>query len=282
MRTLILYLLFISSLSALSSYKPIHLIESQPMPYFIKQDNSLSYLNENNRDYNITFDISAIPLISKRRSLLVAGGGFHLAKNYYYDCLNQLREAYYGNIFGSGGLSDNWYWITYQEIGVWKAGEKTDFSDSFIYFQLSGIGYKFRESQSIQTGVIYISNFGEPVIIPSICYVYGSPSFFAEFSFPSEMSFNYRLSDKKYISVGGRITNHRYRMQDEDVCLEESYSFFGKTATHLTGLLWISSELEVFFKRKISFRDKSMAETTKNLHFGLNISFLIKPEEKKL
>jgi hypothetical protein len=139
-----------------------------------------------------TLTVSGYPitLIDKPEQQLYMGFGYvrdKYATDNADDALSLLDQTFQSvnlNIFLNTRIKGNFYWFSYLQAGVQGSNPFDEMRRSHNELLLNKINYKASRNMNIGVGFAYASNLGDPIIIPSVAFVYSQPHYLINIDFP--------------------------------------------------------------------------------------------------
>jgi hypothetical protein len=199
---------------------PNFLVHNQLSPEIIKLEYAAgltkgSFKNKEgqvvNRFHENSFTFSGYPvtLLNKRQQQLYLGFGYVRDWNTAFDnnhettTLESKREAVYLNIFFNTRIKKRFYWFSYLQGGLNGTDPYKDTDRTFNLIALNKINYKVKRNMNIGVGVTYVSNLGNPILLPAIAFVYSQGHYLVNIDFPVKAEVEGILAYGKWRPVVG-------------------------------------------------------------------------------
>ena len=274
-------------LAEITVNRPRFLVNNQLIPYAVKLQGDIPISNSNisntagNQNFkqsSLFFDSYIIPAVSTPKNLLILGAGY-MADQIETDnseLHNKNYKGLYLNIFATGSLGEKWFWFTYQSAGSMSNKIFDTVSQSLKYFQISKIGYKWTANLATSLGLLFVSNFGKPVIIPLVNISYSVNHIVLNAELPTKIDFEF-------------VANTKLRIYGEGVLSAKSYSdkntnnslYFNENKTTL-GLkyniikyTWMNIGLSKSFNNKYIWGNSEIPIGTVMNDYRLSVGVLI-------
>lgn len=203
---LLIFAMIDTSIAEFQIHRPKYLVDGQLIPYAIKLQtdfpvtNSILVTPSGKIDFNqkeIFFDSFILPIVSSKTNLILFGIGYMgdwITTNDEVG-IDNFYNGTFANVFATGSLGDDWFWLTYQSVGLFSNKMFDKIEDNLKYYQFSKIGYKWSENFATSIGFMYASNFGEPKILELVTISYSTSTLVINAELPVKVELEYIFNE---------------------------------------------------------------------------------------
>jgi len=268
-----------------------YLVKNQPLPNSLiwEQDIVSEEVNfvPNNNSSNKTkikhnqgeFELFPILTSDRKKSLTAPGFGF-VTDNFNNVKSNnsELAKDYSGayiSFFGIAEIASDWYssgYIThgnYSDNSV-KFNSATEKTLAFLNF-----GYKPTEHQIYKFGLIYSSNFGDGVLLPSLGMSYSWDSWVFDALLPSYVDLRYIHSQKLHTVIGIDIKySSYYDTIKKDVLQLSGVDFDIRSEYHIDKMFWVHAGISYAGEKQLEWQNEDTQIGTIDAGFKFNAGII--------
>ncbi len=295
-------LLFICSLlvtSIVSAAGPEYrdfLIAQQPMPdiLLLKQDlvsveTHLEYKNNISSSAKLShkktlLDMSPAFITNKPKSFSVFGLGYmrddfgSLNGSLNSTILASYYSGVYTSIFAISELHSSWFLSGYLSYGIFSENNINRSYKSGKIFSIASLAYKKNSRQVYKLGILYNSNFGQEIILPTLGVTYSRNSYVLDALIPLYISLRKVHSKKWHSILKAELSYASYYDQNQNDILEISGSEVGFSVEYnVYRLVWLQAGGSYVGETQLSWlkENNNFASIDNGYKFagGVNIRF---------
>ena len=250
-------------------------VTNQPMPSSLlwKQDIVSEPVNFNSRDNPGNNDeihhkqglIELFPILTSDYEDSLTSPGFGIIGDNFNNIQNVEISDYYSgaylSFFGIGQINKNWYTsglLSYGNFSNKKVKFNSNTDKTFVFLNF---GYNHSDNLIYKFGVLYNSNFGDNVVLPTLGLSYSWNSWVLDSILPSYINLRYLHSKTLHTVIGTEVKYSSYYDSNKNDALEISgvdfdihaeYNFYEMFWLH-TGVVfagekdleWINTETKI-------------------------------------
>jgi len=158
-----------------------------------------------------TFTVMGYPvgIIQRRHQQLYLGFGYSQDRFTSFESetgksiFEETREAVNLNLFLNTRIKNRLYWFSYLQGGVNGTEAFKDVDNTFNVIALNKVNFKVKRNLNVGLGVGYISNLGDPIIIPAVGVTYSTDKYVLNIDFPVKAEIEGLLAHGKWRPVAG-------------------------------------------------------------------------------
>ena len=293
--TRLFYLCLLFLISTASAAGPKYrdfLVQKQPMPDgllhkqdFVSSDVNIKYKNSNSDDVTIGhkktwLDMSPIFITNKSSSFSVFGLGYMRDDFGSLDSshLSSYYSGVYASLYAISEINNNWYWNSYFSYGIFSENNinSSNKSDKIVTFV--NLAYKKNTKQVYKLGVLYNSNFGEDVILPTLGVSYSYQSYVFDALIPAYVSLRKIHSRKFHCILKAEFSYASYYDHNQNDILEIAGVEVGVSVEYnIYSYVWLQAGASYIGEKELTWlkADDNFASIGNGYKFtgGFNVRF---------
>jgi len=201
-------------------YSPNFLVRNQLSPELLKVEFGSGVKSGNFEDLNgatidqltkNSYSISGYPLaiVEKEFTQLYAGFGYTnerlsgLNTMYFREVLVDSRHSANVNLFLNSRIKPRFFLSNYIQVGLNSSGSLSNVNNSSNWLALTKINFKKNSNTNFALGAVYVSNLGDPFVLPVLGFAYSTSHYVLNIDFPVKAEIEALLKHGKWRPIAG-------------------------------------------------------------------------------